>query len=1437
MRSLKIGVLKVWLAVGLLAVTLAGGSFMLAEGPGEKKHVGPAAAKPEGGKAATMWKERYAVEYPGSLPVSVAFSPDGKTLITGDTGGEVTALILADDIPKYRWKSKVEGWHAAVAYSADQKSIYATTKNGIGILDAATGKEVGRLPADSSRPISVAVFPNKVIAETYTRSQVVFGNASGYFIKSWADGKLPDTVSTIETGTVEKGTKPFDDAAVPLAVDPKGRSAIMTGPLDGKTNKNVLWAYVCGDYAEGSPGNRVMVGHDATVVSAAWTKEGGTAVTGDADGRVIVWDAKTMKEKHRLELRGRIAALAMSDDGTKTAAYVLGKIGEVFVWDTAKPTVAMKPIHTDLNDFGGLSSFASLYFSPDGKQLAGCAGDKKWLNRLGELIGKVRVWELTDEPKAQRPPRHLYTIPLPKGSSSSFAIEHNHVMIAPSAKEGAIDYRDPRDGSILSRLILGKFSIGRIALSSDRHWMAVERHPAGNGFGVGIPAQDFVADIWNRKTMKRDASIPGVGRILDAGAGQTALVREKKIEIWDNASCVILMAAPFSFTRIDAARFTPDGKTLAIADANDLVLWRWTENAHERIEKGHATGSLAFSPDGKFLAEGPKLRENITIRDMATRQITKTLVKDNRVWMSVPQMHFAQGGRVLIATDTIEVATNVPTPHRINLWDTLTGRIAHGITISSGIPKSIELSPNGRYLLATVEDVGEMKLTAWEIAGKPTVQQPNWTEGKPIAVQSWPVAGLAVSSDGKMLATVSDRGTVSIYDPDSGTRLDKGRVAQLKAPAKKVGIAFSPTGKLGVTTQNGVAIFDRLLDEVPHFFGGPNIWEGIPDFEPHQIAFYDEVKPEGWSDSKDGRFVATDGVSFKELGWTYINENGKEDWKRHRGEVWTSWAANRHKPTMLASAPGTNRVFYSAGPDAAGKPDSFDVHVRDMAAKPQTVRAMSGHRARPTAGAVSPDGKLFLSGDGAGDLIAWDGVKFQKRNHWKLGGAIANVAISSDNKTGAVLRSSESYGNTDWSLFLFDFANPPSEPTPFWTATFAGPFTGNASLAFHPNGMKLYSAFGEPYGKPGQPGWAKSAGIRVWEKANATVPAPPAAVALPPVKLAWTKENPITSVEFDIQSLAFAPDGSKFAICSNGQTLVYDATTSKKLYEASGCFPWFVKSSLYTWALLVTEYDANTGKLLKQYPEAKTEFGWKLASFSPDGKLVAGCDGAEIQLRYTASGIELRRLQRQSRTKDDDFTMKGVAWSPDGSRITGFQPTVEITGSGGLAVWDVNNGERIARRSASMQEFNGGHACFTFAPDGKTVAVGGLHYDSDKNSSLAILDAATLKNVRDPVPVRSRDGGADVTSVAYSPDGGTIAIGVKLHSGKAPLNRVQLYNAMTLEPGESLLPDHDTAPITALAFAPDGRTLVGTTGEGPFSDPQKKETLHRVLIWRGVPSK
>src|SRR5204863_5324714 len=129
-----------------------------------------------------------------------------------------------------------------------------------------------------------------------------------YVVKTWADR---EKASTINSKTVAAGKLPADSYAVPLAISPDGKRVVVTGPIDKDTGKNVLWAWSAGS----GEANKLLDGHKATVVSAAWSRNGKVIVTGDAGGVVIVWDAATFKEKSQVKLGGRVVAVAASPDG------------------------------------------------------------------------------------------------------------------------------------------------------------------------------------------------------------------------------------------------------------------------------------------------------------------------------------------------------------------------------------------------------------------------------------------------------------------------------------------------------------------------------------------------------------------------------------------------------------------------------------------------------------------------------------------------------------------------------------------------------------------------------------------------------------------------------------------------------------------------------------------------------------------------------------------------------------------------------------------------------------------------------------------------------------------------------------------------------------------------------------------------------------------
>jgi WD40 repeat protein len=251
----------------------------------------------------------------------------------------------------------------------------------------------------------------------------------------------------------------------------------------------------------------------------------------------------------------------------------------------------------------------------------------------------------------------------------------------------------------------------------------MEQHPVTNEKSSGVRDGTFEVGVYESAPLHK-TTIPSCSQMLDVASGGkvVAVVREKQIELWDIATAKKLKAAPFKYTRIDAAQFSPDGKLLAISDHNELVLWRWEENTHERIDLGRGVGSLTFTPDGKFLAEGPTPGDNIRVRDVETRKVVQELTAHTKRSMNVPRMVYAQSGRVLIACDNIPGAKAAAVRHRIHLWDTARGTIAHQIALPAGLPTSIDVTPNGLYLAAMIDDGDAgMKFSVWRLDGKKPV--------------------------------------------------------------------------------------------------------------------------------------------------------------------------------------------------------------------------------------------------------------------------------------------------------------------------------------------------------------------------------------------------------------------------------------------------------------------------------------------------------------------------------------------------------------------------------------------------------------------------------------------------------------------------------------------------------------------------------------------
>jgi WD40 repeat protein len=281
-----------------------------------------------------------------NIVVGVAFSPDGKTLVSSSRDKTICFWDVATG--KRTRVIRHTDKFGPLAYSPDGKTLAVLSdRDRVVILyDPQTGKEKARLPGFAKFLRSLAFSPDgKLLATKEDGAKEV---------------ALWDVAKGEKVRTLKGHTDVCDFHRQPFSPDGK---RFVTGSADETVR---VWEVASGKQVQ------VLKGHDGAVYCAvAFSPDGKTVVSGgERDKTVRLWDVETGKLKATLEGHSAgVRFVAFQPDG-KTVLSLAVNNAEAKLWDVAaeKEKLAFKwwlPLYMWPP---GYQSY--LATSPDGKMLA-----------------------------------------------------------------------------------------------------------------------------------------------------------------------------------------------------------------------------------------------------------------------------------------------------------------------------------------------------------------------------------------------------------------------------------------------------------------------------------------------------------------------------------------------------------------------------------------------------------------------------------------------------------------------------------------------------------------------------------------------------------------------------------------------------------------------------------------------------------------------------------------------------------------------------------------------------------------------------------------------------------------------------------------------------------------------------------------------------------
>jgi WD40 repeat protein/tRNA A-37 threonylcarbamoyl transferase component Bud32 len=455
---------------------------------------------------------------PFHMIIAVAFSPDGKAVLTGSRDNTARLWDLATGEPRSPPLPHTD-WVRCVAFSPDGRTLLTACRDGTAQLwDAETGKLLG-----------------EPLRHTYEMEMAVFS----------PDGKLiltggRDDAARLWTAATHQPLGPplpHDGGVGAVAFSPDG-GTLLLGGLDGRSR---CWR-APQSKALGQP-----LTHTDVVLSVAFLGSDGRRLATASPRSACLWDATSGAMLAPLRNSARLRTVAYQADGKMIATDSWDR--DVWLWDVPTDPVSQpQPQSQPLGLQGGAHL---LSFMPDGKQLLTVSEKEQ---------REVQLWEVGSRKRLDLSFIHETAI-------VCMAVSSDGLRLATACHDHTVHVWDLKKGAVVWPPLQHPEPVKAVAFSPD-------------GKMLTTGCQDGVVRLWDVDTGQLREPSPRHrgpvlavafspdGRRLATGGGDRAA------RIWDTESGMALGPPLWHADAVQAVAFSSDGRQI-LTGARDRTAQRW----------------------------------------------------------------------------------------------------------------------------------------------------------------------------------------------------------------------------------------------------------------------------------------------------------------------------------------------------------------------------------------------------------------------------------------------------------------------------------------------------------------------------------------------------------------------------------------------------------------------------------------------------------------------------------------------------------------------------------------------------------------------------------------------------------------------------------------------------------------------------------------------